>query len=131
MRQTPKGTHPGASHLLLPTDAVQGAAGDVDRGDHRQDPAALSQREQEHPEISRERRLSRKVVRKALRSDKTAFAYKRQHQPRPQLDGHIARLEALLAEELAKPKRECLSYLRLFERLREEGYAGGNDAVSS
>lgn len=48
-------------------------------------------------EISRELRLSRKVVRKALRSDKTAFAYKRQHQPRPQLDGHIARLDALLA----------------------------------
>src|SRR3954467_7931436 len=36
-------------------------------------------------EISRELRLSRKVVRKALRSDATAFAYKRQRQPRPQL----------------------------------------------
>ncbi|GJD66719.1 IS21 family transposase [Methylobacterium frigidaeris] len=80
-------------------------------------------------EISRELRLSRKVVRKALRSDKTAFAYKRQHQPRPQLDGHLARLDALLAEELAKPKRERLSYVRLFEGLREEGYAGGYDAV--
>src|SRR4029450_13477351 len=33
-------------------------------------------------EISRELRLSRKVVRKALRSDRTAFAYKRQRQPR-------------------------------------------------
>lgn len=80
-------------------------------------------------EILRELRLSRKVVRKALRSDKAAFAYKRQHQPRPQLDGHIARLDALLAEELAKPKRERLSYLRLFEGLREEAYAGGYDAV--
>ena len=80
-------------------------------------------------EISRELRLSRKVVRKALRSDKTAFAYKRQHQPRPQLDGHIARLDALLAEELAKPKRERLSFTRLFEGLRAEGYAGGYDAV--
>lgn len=80
-------------------------------------------------EISRELRLSRKVVRKALRSDKTAFAYKRQHQPRPQLDGHIARLDALLAEELAKPKRERLSLTRLFEGLRAEGYAGGYDAV--
>jgi len=80
-------------------------------------------------EISRELRLSRKVVRKALRSDKTAFSYKRQHQPRPQLDGHIARLDALLAEELAKPKRERLSFTRLFEDLREQGYAGGYDAV--
>lgn len=80
-------------------------------------------------EISRELRLYRKVVRKALRSDKTAFAYKRQHQPRPQLDGHIARLNALLAEELAKPKRERLNLTRLFERLRAEGYVGGYDAV--
>jgi transposase len=80
-------------------------------------------------EISRELRLSRKVVRKALRSDKTAFAYKRQHQPRPQLDGHIARLDVLLAEELTKPKRERLSLTRLFEGLRAEGYAGGYDAV--
>src|ERR1700710_211287 len=49
-------------------------------------------------EISRELRLSRKVVRKALRSDRTAFAYKRKHQPRPQLDSHVARLDVLLAE---------------------------------
>jgi transposase len=80
-------------------------------------------------EISRELRLSRKVVRKALRSDDTAFAYKRRHQPRPQLDGHVARLEALLAAELAKPRRERLSCVRLFEALREEGYAGGYDSV--
>src|SRR5690349_17356398 len=80
-------------------------------------------------EISRELRLSRKVVRKALRSDKTAFAYKRQRQPRPQLEGHVARLDELLAAERAKPKRERLSYLRLFEGLREEGYGGGYDSV--
>ncbi|WP_238242209.1 IS21 family transposase, partial [Methylobacterium isbiliense] len=80
-------------------------------------------------EISRELRLSRKVVRKALRSDKTAFSYKRQHEPRPQLDGYIARLDLLLAQELAKPKRERLSYMRVFEDLRDEGYAGGYDAV--
>src|SRR5215211_7039786 len=69
-------------------------------------------------EISRELRLSRRVVRKALRSDKTPFTYKRQRQPRPQLDSHVARLDALLAEEHAKPRRERLSYLRLFEGLR-------------
>jgi transposase len=80
-------------------------------------------------EISRELRLSRKVVRKALRSDATAFAYKRQRQPRPQLDGHVAQLETLLAAELAKPGRERLSYVRLFETLRGEGYAGGYDSV--
>lgn len=80
-------------------------------------------------EISRELRLSRKVVRKALRSDKTAFTYKRQRQPRPQLDSHLAQLNALLVAEHAKPKRERLSYVRLFESLREAGYAGGYDSV--
>ncbi len=34
-------------------------------------------------EISRELRVSRKVVRKALRSDKTAFTYKRQRLQAP------------------------------------------------
>ena len=80
-------------------------------------------------EISRELRLSRKVVRKALRSDATTFAYKRQRQPRPQLNSHVAQLEVLLAEELAKPKRQRLSYVRLFEGLREDGYVGGYDSV--
>jgi transposase len=80
-------------------------------------------------EISRELRLSRKVVRKALRSDATAFAYKRGRQPRPQLDSHVTQLEALLAEELAKPKRQRLSYVRLFEILRGDGFAGGYDSV--
>ncbi|MFB0490885.1 hypothetical protein ABIE45_003471 [Methylobacterium sp. OAE515] len=68
-------------------------------------------------EISRQVRLSRKVVRRALRSDIISFAYKRQHQPWPWLDGHIARLYALPAEELAKPKREQLS-LSQFKWLR-------------
>src|SRR3954463_8995884 len=80
-------------------------------------------------EISRELRLSRKGERKALRSDANAFAYKRLRQPRPQLDSHVAPLEALLAQELAKPKRQRLSYVRLFEVLREEGFAAGYDSV--
>ncbi len=80
-------------------------------------------------EISRELRVSRKVVRKALRSDKTAFTYKRRHQPRPQLESHVSQLEALLVEDHKRPKRERLSYVRLYESLREEGYAGGYDSV--
>jgi len=80
-------------------------------------------------EISRDLRISRKVVRKALRSGKTAFTYERSHQPRPQLDGYLERLEALLAADHKRPKRERLSYVRLFEALREEGFAGGYDSV--
>ena len=49
-------------------------------------------------EISRDLHVSRKFVRKALRSDRTAFSYKRLNQPRPQLDSHVARLETMLRE---------------------------------
>jgi transposase len=80
-------------------------------------------------EISRELRVSRKVVRKALRSDKTAFTYKRKRQPRPQLESHVSQLEALLVEDHKRPKRERLSYIRLYEGLCEKGYAGGYDSV--
>lgn len=68
-------------------------------------------------------------MRRILSSDKTALARKRQPRPRPQLDGHTARLDALLANEVAKPKRERLSLRRLFEGLCQEGYAGGYNAM--
>jgi transposase len=79
--------------------------------------------------IARELRLSRKVVRKAIRSSKTEFHYERTRQPRPQLTPFVDRLEALLKADEKKPKRERLSYIRLFETLREEGFEGGYDTV--
>jgi hypothetical protein len=39
------------------------------------------------------------------------------------------RLDALLVEAHARPKRERLSYVRLFKGLREEGCAGGYNSV--
>jgi len=80
-------------------------------------------------EIVRELAVSRKVVRKVVRSGATEFAYTRQVQPRPQLGSFADRLEALLAEDAARPRRDRLTLRRIADLLRQEGYAGGYDAV--
>ena len=80
-------------------------------------------------EIVRELAVSRKVVRKVVRSGATEFAYRRQVQPRRQLGAFAGRLEALLAEDAARPRRDRLTLRRLADLLRQEGYAGGYDAV--
>jgi hypothetical protein len=42
---------------------------------------------------------------------------------------HVAALETILADNAAKPKRERLTYQRMFEELRLGGYRGGYDAL--
>ena len=64
-------------------------------------------------EIVRELAVSRKVVRKLVRSGATEFAYTRQVQPRPRLGAFAGRLEALLAEDAARPRRERLTLRRI------------------
>jgi len=56
-------------------------------------------------EICREFRLSRKVVRKVIRSDETAFTYQRSVQPQPKLGPWIEELDRLLAANAARPAR--------------------------
>src|ERR1700722_16474507 len=79
--------------------------------------------------ICRELRLSRKVVRKVLRSEATEFRYEREEQPLPRLGRWLEDLEQLLAANEAKPSRERLTLIRIFETLRGRGYEGGYDAV--
>ena len=79
--------------------------------------------------IARELRVSRKVVRKVIRSGATEFTYERREQPHPKLGPFIGRLEAMLAEDVARPRRERLTVKRLFDLLRRDGYPGGYDAV--
>jgi hypothetical protein len=50
-------------------------------------------------QICRELKLSRKVVRKVLRSEETAFEYKRSVQPQPKLGPWRDELDRLLAVE--------------------------------
>jgi transposase len=80
-------------------------------------------------EIVRTLRVSRNTVRKVLRSGATAFAYEREVQPLPKLGLWRDELDRLLGINEAKPARERLTLIRLFEELRGLGYEGGYDAV--
>ena len=79
--------------------------------------------------ICRELRVSRKVVRKVLRSGATAFEYERTAQPLPRIGPWKADLDRILSGNEATPARERLTLIRIFEELSGLGYAGGYDAV--
>ena len=80
-------------------------------------------------EIVRELHVSRNTVRKVLRSGATEFTYEREVQPLPKLGRWKDELDRLLAANEAKPARERLTLIRVFEALRASGYEGGYDAV--
>jgi transposase len=79
--------------------------------------------------ICRGLEVSRKVVRKVLRSAETAFGYKRSVRPQPKLGPWRDDLDRLLAVNAARGARERVTLLRIFEDLRGLGYEGGHDAV--
>ncbi|MFO7708256.1 MAG: hypothetical protein R6V84_08785 [Desulfobacterales bacterium] len=78
---------------------------------------------------TKELRVSRNTVRKAVRSQQTAFSYRRSSQPRPVLGAFVERLEEALAEDKKLPSRQRRSGIVLFEQLQAEGYAGSYDSV--
>ena len=80
-------------------------------------------------EIARDLKVSRNTVRRVLRSGATSFEYERDVQPRPKLGRWTEELDALLVDNAAKPAREQLTLIRIFEELRGRGYDGGYDAV--
>ena len=79
--------------------------------------------------ICREFRVSRKVVRKVIRSQATEFRYERGRQPLPRIDPWRDQLDGLLLANQGKPARERLTLIRIFEELRGLGYGGSYDAV--
>src|SRR3954465_9915813 len=79
--------------------------------------------------ICREFRVSRRVVRKVIRSQATEFRYQRSRQPLPRIDPWRDQLEGLLLENEGKPARERLTLIRIFEELRTLGYEGSYDAI--
>jgi transposase len=79
--------------------------------------------------ICRELGVSRKVVRKVLRSEATEFHYERDEQPLPRIGPWQEALDGLLAANEGKAARERLTLIRIFEELRGRGYEGGYDAV--
>lgn len=80
-------------------------------------------------EIARELHVSRNTVRKVLRSGATAFEYEREVQPLPKLGRFRDDLDRMLATNEARPGRERLTLIRVYEDLRGVGYDGGYDAV--
>ena len=79
--------------------------------------------------ICRELHVSRKVVRKVIRSEATEFRYERTAQPLPKLGPWVAALDGLLLGNEGKPARERLTLIRVFEELAGQGYDGSYDAV--
>jgi hypothetical protein len=65
--------------------------------------------------ICRELRISRKVVRKVLRSEATAFRYERETQPLPKIGPWRDKLDQLLLANEGKASRQRLTLIRLFE----------------
>jgi transposase len=80
-------------------------------------------------EICRELRVSRKVVRKVIRSNATEFRYERSTQPLPKVGPWREPLEGLLQENEGKSARERLTLIRIFEELRGHGYDGSYASV--
>jgi transposase len=79
--------------------------------------------------ICRELHISRKVVRKVLRSNATEFHYERSQQPLPRVGPWREQLEGLLDKNEGQPPRERLTLIRIFEDLRTLGYEGSYAAV--
>ena len=80
-------------------------------------------------QTAKELRISRNTVRKAVRSQQTAFTYRRSLQPLPALGAFVERLEKALAEDKKLAKRQRRTAIVLFEQLQAEGYAGSYDSV--
>ncbi len=80
-------------------------------------------------EICRDLRVSRKVVRKVIRSEATEFRYERATQPLPKVGPWREQLEAILSSNDGKQPRERLTLIRIFEDLRGLGYTGSYAAV--
>ncbi|NIJ67273.1 transposase [Sphingomonas leidyi] len=79
--------------------------------------------------IARDLRLSRKVVRKAIRAPEGAFDYHRVVQPLPRIGPYQERLDALLLENEARLRRDRLRMTRIHDLLKREGFEGSYDAV--
>jgi len=111
--------------------SARGRAGDDHGGQYREGAARLLRGEKQSiKRIARGLGLARNTVRSIERAeDETERRYERERQPMPQLGPFVAALEAMLAANTTRPKRERLTYQRIFEDLRLEGYRGGYDNV--
>jgi hypothetical protein len=69
------------------------------------------------------------VVRKAIRAPEADLSYRRAVQPLPRIGPFQERLDTLLEEDEARPRREKLRITRIHDLLLREGFEGSYDAV--
>jgi len=79
--------------------------------------------------ICRDLGVSRKTVRKVIRSGATEFSDARSVQPQPKLGRWREELDRMRAETVRRPKRARRTRIRIFEDLRAQGCEGGDDTV--
>jgi len=113
----------------MPPLIAEGASRDDDRGDDRKNPPRIFGERESIRGIARRLRVSRQVVRRAIACETGEFHYERSVQPLPKLGSHVAELSRLLEENERRSRRERLTLIRVWEELRELGYAGGYDTV--
>jgi hypothetical protein len=120
---------PQAEWFTLASWTLGGRDWNAGCGNDRQDTPGVFRQKKPIKEICRDLRVSRKAVRKIVRSDATEFHYERSTQPFPKIGPWRDRLDCLLRENEEKPTRERLTFVRIFEKLRGFGYEGSYDAV--
>ena len=79
--------------------------------------------------IAKELRVSRKTVRKAIEEAGPSIYTLSGPRPAPVLDEYKARIEALLAEAERMPRKQRYTGRKIFELLKEEGFAGSESTV--
>ena len=80
-------------------------------------------------EICRILKMGRGTVRKIIRSGVTEFKYERKSQPYPKIEHWRERLDKILEENEALPKKQRRRMTRIWKELTNDGYDGGYDSV--
>ncbi len=81
--------------------------------------------------IARELRLSKNTVKKAIRSEKTVFEYRRNHIHYRVLGPHIEQLNQWLEADEQEPKRRRRTATKLYEDLQAQGFSGRYETVNA
>jgi transposase len=80
-------------------------------------------------EISRKTGISRNTVRRYIREPKTPRYIRTQPYQKPALGGFAERIDSILTADLDAPRKQRHTAKRIFERLRDEGYTGGESTL--
>ena len=80
-------------------------------------------------EIARKFHHSRRKIREVLKSDGQPKRYARQRQHYQKLGDYLVTIDEILAADEHEPTKQRHTAMRIFERLKDQQYQGGYDAV--